>query len=362
MKIIASDIALASSHALATQQTSKESLRAWVGAQRPDLEGRQSPVKAAQQAAQQAQAASAVQISQAGKQAQSGEAKAIEDASEAAEHDPRVQLIKNLVEFLLGKKIHLKHLTDVKPTPEQLPAPANLAPNAQSAPVATEQPAGWGIEYDYHSEYSESERTSFQASGVIRTADNQEISFNFSFEMQRSYHEESNLSIRQGDAKKVDPLVLNFSGNATQLTSQKFAFDLNADGTKENIAFVQGAGFLVLDKNSDGVINDGKELFGPASGNGFAELQALDSDGNNWIDENDAAFAQLQVWSKDGSGADQLSSLQQAGVGALFLGSAATPFSMNDTANKTQAQLVSSGLWLSETGQVNSLQQIDLFA
>lgn len=360
MKIIASDIAMASSHAAATQQTSRESLRTWIGAQRPDFEGR----KDALQAARQAQAANAVQISDAGKQAQAGEAKAIEDAGEAAEHDPKVQLIKNLVEFLLGKKIHLFHAVDMKPAPEQLPPPAHASAPAPAAPAATapERQAGWGIEYDYHSEYTETEQTSFQASGVIRTADNQEISFNFSFEMQRSYHEESNLSIRQGDAKKIDPLVLNFAGNAAQLTSQKFAFDLNADGAKENISFVQGAGFLALDNNADGVINDGSELFGPKTGNGFAELQALDSDKNNWIDENDTAFQQLKVWTKDASGADQLSSLQQAGVGALFLGNASTPFSIKDAANNTQAQIASSGLWLSEQGQVKSLQQIDLFA
>lgn len=362
MKIIASDIALSSTHALATQQTVKESLRAWVGPQRPDFEGHNGAVKAAPQALQ-AQAASAVQISPAGRQAQSGEAKAIEDAGEAAERDPKVLLIKSLLEFMLGKKIHLFHAADLRPTAEQLPPPTNAPPpSSPPAAAATEKQAGWGLEYDFHSEYSESEQTTFQASGVIRTADDQEISFNFSFELQRLYHEESNLSIRQDDAKRVDPLVLNFSGNAAQLTSQQFEFDLNADGSTENIAFVQGAGFLALDKNADGVVNDGSELFGPATGNGFAELQTLDSDGNNWIDENDTAFAQLQVWTKDGSGADQLRSLQQAGVGALFLGNISTPFSINDAQNTPQAQLVSSGLWLSEAGEVKSLQQIDLFA
>lgn len=359
MKIIGSDIALASVHSYSTQLTTRESLRAWLGPQRPDFEGRNSAVKAAQPV----QTASAVQISEAGKHAQAGEAQAIEDAAEAAENDPKVLLIKSLLEFMLGKKIHLFHAEDLRPTPEQLPVPANAPPPAQlPAPAAPEQQAGWGLEYDSHSEYSESEQTTFQASGVIRTADNQEISFNFSFEMQRSYHEESDISLRLGDAKRIDPLILNFSENAAQLTSQQFEFDLNADGATENIAFVQGAGFLALDKNADGAINDGSELFGPSTGNGFAELQTLDSDGNNWIDENDAAFAQLQVWTKDGSGADQLRSLQEAGVGALFLGNISTPFAINDAQNKPQAQIVSSGLWLSEAGQVKSLQQIDLFA
>ena len=195
---------------------------------------------------------------------------------------------------------------------------------------------------------------------MIRTADNREIKFQLSFELQRSYSEESNVSIRQGDAKRIDPLVLNFSGSSVQLSSQKFEFDLNADGSKENISFVQGAGFLALDRNGDGKINDGKELFGPNTGNGFNELKTLDSDGNNWIDENDAAFQQLKVWTKDAAGKDQLASLLEANVGALFLGNASTAFSINDAQNKPQAQLVSSGLWLTEDGEVKSLQQIDL--
>ena len=41
-----------------------------------------------------------------------------------------------------------------------------------------------------------------------------------------------------------------------------------------------GNAFLSLDKNSDGIINDGSELFGAASGNGFADLAKYDEDGN----------------------------------------------------------------------------------
>lgn len=48
-----------------------------------------------------------------------------------------------------------------------------------------------------------------------------------------------------------------------------------------------GGVFLALDKNGDSVINDGKELFGAATGQGFKELAIYDSDKNYWIDEND---------------------------------------------------------------------------
>jgi len=64
--------------------------------------------------------------------------------------------------------------------------------------------------------------------------------------------------------------------------------DLDANGVTEKISFVgSGGGFLALDKNSDGVVNDGRELFGAATGQGFKELAEYDSDNNNWINEND---------------------------------------------------------------------------
>ena len=51
--------------------------------------------------------------------------------------------------------------------------------------------------------------------------------------------------------------------NITSISDQKFKFDINADGKEDDISFVgKGSGFLALDKNGDGKINDGSELFG----------------------------------------------------------------------------------------------------
>ncbi|MBY0573108.1 MAG: hypothetical protein K2P84_05470 [Undibacterium sp.] len=372
MKITDSDVTLASKHVYQAQRDVQESLRTWVGATRPDFEGRHAGT--IPQAAPQipARTSSEVQLSDASRYAQSQEAQAIQDAGDAAENDPRIRLIKSLLEYMLGHEIRLFDASRLAGSTESnstTPASTNSSTlQAQSQAQSSPQPPsqsqlkGFGTEYDYHASYTETEHTSFQASGVIHTADNREIKFDLSLELQRSYHEEVNVSERSGDAKKIDPLILNFSGGAAQLTSQKFAFDLNADGKTENISFVQGAGFLAIDKNVDGKINDGKELFGPNTGNGFAELKAYDSDGNGWIDENDPAYALLKIWSKDGAGKDQLQSLKQANVGALFLGNSATEFAIKDDKNQTQAQLVSSGLWLSEDGKAHSLQQIDLVA
>lgn len=364
MKIVSSDISLASNHAASSTLETQEKLRAWIGDTRPDFEGRNTALPANLQ-----NASSSVQISDAARAAQAApasstaEADAVQKATDEADNDPRIRLIRYIIELMTGKKINTLSSADVQsgttagtasPAADTTTAPP-AAPPAQPAAKA-----GWGVEVDTHESYTETEQTSFKASGKILTADNKEISFDLSFELSRSYHEESDTHIRLGDAKKVDPLVINFAGNSAQLTSQKFAFDLNGDGTKENISFVQGAGFLALDKNNDGKINNGTELFGPGTGNGFAELAAYDSDGNHWIDENDAVYQKLKVWTKDGAGHDQLQTLKQANVGALYLGNASTQFSLNNAQNKSDGQIRSSGVWLSEDGKAHSLQQVDL--
>ena len=348
MKIAASNIIMASSSTASSSREVRESLRVWVGGTRPDFEG-DGLARASAPSVQ-------VSLSDAGKAAQSAEMQAIHDVDEAVENDPRMRMIRMLVEFLTGKRVSLLQAEDFAPSAEN--APATVAAGAAAGPPPR---AGFGVEYDYHESYSESAAMAFAATGVIRTEDGQEIAFELSLTMQRQYAEEINISVREGDARKVDPLILNFAGTAAQLSDQKFSFDLDADGNKEDISYIQGGGFLALDRNGDGKINDGRELFGPATGNGFAELQALDDDGNGWIDENDAAYSQLRIWTV-GSDDGRLATLKQANVGALYLGNVASPFDMKDGQNQLQGQVRSSGLWVSESGQVGSMQQIDLVA
>ena len=147
----------------------------------------------------------------------------------------------------------------------------------------------------------------------------------------------------------------------SQLTTTKFSFDIDSDGQNDQIAFVTpDSGFVALDRNGDGVVNDGSELFGAASGNGFAELARYDQDGNHWIDENDAVWAQLRIWSKDAAGNDRLDTLAARNVGALYLGNTATPFQLKDQANATLGVIRSSSIYLQENGTAGTLQQLDL--
>lgn len=306
-------------------------------------------------------AVSEVQLSDSGRAAQSNEAKAIEEGLESVERDPMLRLIRAMVAMLTGREVQV---FDARELTSPAPAGAAAEPSrpSDSARGASARAAGFAAEYRRHEAYSEVEQTSFQAEGVVRTAAGEEIKFSISLEMSRSYQRQSEVSIQFGEARaRKDPLVLNFAGTAAQLSSQRFSFDLDADGRTEEINFVRGgSGFLALDRNADGKINNGLELFGALSGDGFAELAALDSDGNGWIDSGDEAFENLRIWSKDAGGKDQLLGLAQAGIGALSVASVDTPFALKNSANELQGQIRATGLYLREGGGVGTMQQIDL--
>ena len=213
--------------------------------------------------------------------------------------------------------------------------------------------------------YSEEECTSFSTMGKVVTADGREIDFQVDVAMSRSFEEYilEKIDVEAYPASElIDPLVINLNGNAASVRNQKFLFDLDADGKEEEISMLNsGSGFLALDKNEDGIINDGSELFGTASGDGFQDLEKFDVDGNGWIDEQDPVFEQLRIWSKDDEGNDVLYRLKEAGVGAICLQRAKTDFSLNSLENnKTNAVIRQTGIFLYENGNVGTVQHLDM--
>lgn len=208
---------------------------------------------------------------------------------------------------------------------------------------------------------SETENTAFSAQGIAVTADGRQIGFNVSVEMTRAF-EGAYESISEESYIVTDPLVINLDSDTVNVTDQKFLFDIDADGTKDEISFVgEGSGFLALDKNKDGVINDGSELFGTRSGNGFRDLAAYDKDKNGWIDEADDVFDKLIIWTKDENGEDKMMSLKEAGVGAIYLGSSSTEFSLNNAStNESNAIIRRTGIYLKENGEAGTVQHVDL--
>lgn len=208
---------------------------------------------------------------------------------------------------------------------------------------------------------SESESTTFATKGIVQTADGRNIDFNMEVSMSRAFMQETNL-LEVKDYIKTDPLMINLDTNIGSVSDQKFFFDLDSDGKEEQISFAgKGSGFLALDKNGDGKINDGSELFGTSSGDGFKDLAEYDEDGNGWIDENDSIFNRLKVWTKDENGNDFLIDLKKADVGAIYLRNADTQFSLKDNENKLNAEIKKTGIYLREsTGAVGTLNHVDL--
>lgn len=216
--------------------------------------------------------------------------------------------------------------------------------------------------YSMKESYTEVESSQFSAIGQIKTADGKTINLAIELKMDRIVSQSQELSLRIGAVLK-DPLVINLNGNAAEFSNERFSFDLSANGQKDLIPkLAAGHAFLAMDKNNDGLINNGSELFGPKSGDGFAELAQYDADKNGWIDENDAAFNDLKLWMNPGSDKPQLVDLKSAGVGAIYTGKAITTFHLNDKNAPEQGLGViqSTGLFLKEDGQAGTVQHVDL--
>ena len=216
--------------------------------------------------------------------------------------------------------------------------------------------------YQMQRYHMEEESTTFSTKGTVKTADGRELSFNLEFGMSRrfeEYYEENYISSIQTFR---DPLVINLDTNIAQVSDQKFYFDLDCDGKEEQISSLQaGSGFLALDLNGDGRINDGSELFGTKSGDGFSDLAKYDADGNGWIDEADPIWDKLLIWTKDENGKDQLYHLSDRGVGAIGLGRVGTQFSLNSAkTNETNAMIRKTGVFLYENGTVSTIQHLDM--
>jgi len=137
----------------------------------------------------------------------------------------------------------------------------------------------------------------------------------------------ASFSFSQEIVMEADPIILDFTGDGFNLTSYKKGaqFDLLGDGKLRQTAFVYGGdAFLALDRNGNGIIDSGKELFGDQHGaaNGYEELRKFDDNGDGVIDSRDAIYKDLLLWFDNGNGiseAGELKTLEEAGVTAIHL-------------------------------------------
>lgn len=217
------------------------------------------------------------------------------------------------------------------------------------------------LNYNQETLHEEQEDTSFSTVGTVKTADGREINFNVNVGMSREFREYYREDLQLATFSLCDPLVINLDSDVAQVEDQTFYFDIDVDGELDEVSQLgKGSGYLALDQNEDGVINDGSELFGTASGNGFADLAKYDLDGNGWIDENDAVWDKLKIWCRDENGNDVLYRLADKGVGAICLQSASTDFTMKGQAGQTQGVVRNTGVFLYENGLAGTIQHVDM--
>jgi hypothetical protein len=136
------------------------------------------------------------------------------------------------------------------------------------------------------------------------------------------------------------PIVLDLNGDGIKTVdiTKGVKFDIFATGQQVNTGWVSPTdGLLVLDRNHDGAVNDGSELFGSSTTlsngskalDGYAALRDLDANQDGVMDSNDAVFNDLKVWvdaNSDGaSETGELKSLSQLGITSISTQAVAIP-------------------------------------
>ncbi|MBE9608345.1 hypothetical protein [Chitinilyticum piscinae] len=226
-------------------------------------------------------------------------------------------------------------------------SPATADPAASAAP-----PDLSALQVETATVHYESEQCSFSASGSVCLADGSRRQLAVDFRQEREQF--SAQFSRRG--LLTDPLFLDRADPATPAGAHPCRFDLDADGQAESVSLPSRADVLFLDRNGNGRADDGRELFGVQSGDGFADLAQLDQDHNGWIDEADPDFARLRLWQPAD---ERVQSLAAAGIGALGTRSVATPYRLVQDGD-TYGQQRASGVWLGEQGGIGTLRQIDV--
>ncbi|SBS34863.1 hypothetical protein MAQ5080_02998 [Marinomonas aquimarina] len=273
----------------------------------------------------------------------------------------RFSSMLTLLERMFGIKI------DVFDASELDAADAAEAPqlHSQATPAAApqESPRGRRQVIEAIQEYrvvTETESSSVAIAGKLALNDGRQLDVQLNLDMSRTRKEEywGQMTL---SARTVDPLVVNLNGNAAQLTNQRMAFDIDADGEEDQVAFATGdSAFLALDKNDNGSIDDGNELFGPKSGSGFADLANYDDNQDGLIDSLDDIWQKLLLVQRDESGNESILSLKEVGISAFVLERTRSPFSLFNNNGEQTGIIRETGLYVRDDNSVDTLQHVDL--
>ena len=153
--------------------------------------------------------------------------------------------------------------------------------------------------------------------------------------------------------RRIDPLVFDLGGDGittVSLEESNAFFDLDNNGFAEKTSWVGAKeGFLAYDKNGDGIINGGNELFGDRTlmkdgktlaSSGFTALAEYDDNKDGKIDGNDAIYTLLRIWQdSDGDGIASAGELRRlVDLGIVSIGLSYSNTGVTDSANNIQVR------------------------
>ncbi len=224
-----------------------------------------------------------------------------------------------------------------------------IARRLQTPGSRSPSPASQGASFEFEGELSYEKQTTL---AMVSSGDSFAMSASSSFELHAAFEAEFtnadgsvleisadiDISIdiqiqafvaqgatQQGEVKKSDPLALDLDRDGQfALTdySNGALFDIDGDGNIDQTAFVTGNDvFLALDRNNNGTVDNGLELFGDQHGaaNGFLELASFDDDKNGIIDKNDSVYERLLGVKLTADGRLEQALLSSLGVEQIFL-------------------------------------------
>ncbi|MGM0500419.1 MAG: hypothetical protein ACQERL_09450 [Bacillota bacterium] len=276
-----------------------------------------------------------------------------EEKFELSEEDrQKILLLEAFLSKLKGEKVKIK-------LPIFLKLSGKKGENKSNETNSSNTALSWQLNYSLSESYVEKEKINFSAKAFVKTADGKEINVDLKLNMSREFAVSRNIDLSISKGEPVDPVVINYAGQAADFKETTYEFDLDADGVKEEIPHLKsGSGFLVLaDDGSE--IKDGSQLFGPQTGDGFAEMKEYDEDNNGWLDSGDSIFDNLKIWTKDESGNDRLFALADKNIGALYLGNINAKYSYKNELNESRAVNKKMSLYLTENGTAGSVQELD---
>ena len=363
MHIVSGNVALSASHSLSTSVERTERVEMWVSQPR-----RSRPegvnISLSDLARQLAEDAEDALDDLKDELAEAGllEARSLEGLEEEEElgvENLRLLVLAILLETVTGHRFEFINMDKLEQDPKALDQLEALEELQAQARAESDGRAGWGLRIDVEEVRERRERQRFQASATLKTANGQVLELDMEVLQKRFERSRTSWQLRAGEALK-DPLVLDFGVPGTQVADDTLSVDLDQDGELDELHHLgRRSLYLVDDRDGDGQVTDGSELFGPRSNDGYAELQALDHDGNGFVDSADPAWSRLHVWMHH-NGKSELMALSDKGVGALYVGNIEAPFRLLDGQGTRRAQQQAMSFWVGEDGAMGTTRRVDV--